>query len=375
MQKRALFITFLIILTIRLLPAAPIHGMWVVRYALNDRQQTQHIVQMADQLQITDLYVQVWAKGRFLMRYNDVTSPIADSDQVNQNLIELIRKAHQKGIRVHAWLNVLNIWSGSKMPLQQKHLFYAAQKAVLRSANNDTLPNYKKLHEKGVDGYFIEPLNTQNLRLLKTLIKRLLVNYGVDGIHLDYFRLPGEQLLFSPEGRSAYILNHYFDPVQFFQAQSSKIFSSSQRPFARRQYLRYQQANMQQFLSILQQQVRKTNPAAFFSIAVKANIYQARSFYIQDWSAWLKKKLCDYVVLMNYVPDINQFLNNLYTAQKESIAKKIVVGVSTYNQTLPQVVAKLNYVKRLPFRGYTLFSFNDLDKKNDTSILALINRQ
>jgi len=375
MRYRILLIVVLLLGAVPLLPAASIQGMWVVRYALNDGRQTRALVRMAGQLGLTDLYVQVWAKGRFLMQYTDPAAQIADTDRVNNNLKELISQAHQQGIKVHAWLNVLNIWSGSQKPERADHLYYSAKKSLLRPAGSRLLPPFQSLSAKGVDGYFLEPLNSENQRLLGVLVKRLLDDYAVDGIHLDYFRFPGGNILFSPEGRSAYMMKNYFDPLQFFQSKPAGLLNLSQRLFGQRQYKAFQKANMERLLKNLQQQVRECRPDAVFSVAVKADIHQARSMYLQDWPGWLHKGLCDYVVLMNYVPAFNRFNDNLTAAQKESPAQQLVIGISTYNQPLTDVALKIRQVRSNPFKGYTLFSFNDLQKKKNTAILADTNKE
>ncbi|MDI3517913.1 MAG: hypothetical protein PWQ34_60 [Caldanaerobacter sp.] len=83
-------------------------------------------------------------------------------------LKEVVEEAHKKGIRVHAWFVV----NSDK------------QWATLH-------PEDRMVHiKKGPDDSRISPLSINYREYVKNLVKEVLENYKVDGIHLDYMRYP-----------------------------------------------------------------------------------------------------------------------------------------------------------------------------------------
>lgn len=83
-------------------------------------------------------------------------------------LKEVVEEAHKKGIRVHAWFVV----NSDK------------QWATLH-------PEDRMVHlKKGLDDTRISPLSRDYREYVKNLVKEILENYKIDGIHLDYIRYP-----------------------------------------------------------------------------------------------------------------------------------------------------------------------------------------
>ncbi len=341
-----------------------IKGMWVVRYALKEPQQIERLIDVSQQIGCTDLFVQVWAKGLFLMRYPRLPEKqILAADPVFHNLQDLIAAAHSRGIRVHTWLNVLNIWSGSNRPQIKEHIFFKERQHIFQKDGGAQLPEYSTILKDGGDGYFISPASGYNLSLLKELIHYLDRHLHVDGIHLDYFRLPGGYYLFSQTSRSEYILQNYFDPITFFPLSDSQPKQQAATSRQRMQYRQFLSRQLTLLLTQIQDYVKSVNRELVLSIAVKPDLYRARFNYLQCWDEWLDAGLCDLIIPMNYVPDDTAFRHNMNLALQQEHPDKIAIGISTYNQTERMVKEKIKLVAQTPFRGYVLFSFNDLSGK------------
>jgi uncharacterized lipoprotein YddW (UPF0748 family) len=87
----------------------------------------------------------------------------------------------------------------------------------------------------------------------------------------------------------------------------------------------------------------------------------AKKLYFQEWDMWLSGGLVDWVLVMNYGPNFQTFVDNI-TSIENQISKsefsKIIMGVALYNQTPENAVKKIQYSYNAGFKGIALFSYN-----------------
>jgi uncharacterized lipoprotein YddW (UPF0748 family) len=116
------------------------------------------------------------------------------------------------------------------------------------------------------------------------------------------------------------------------------------------------------FLKRIYNEIKKVKSELYLSVAVKPDPVQAKYRYFQDWISWLKKNYCDFLVIMNYRTDLNDFLSILTKIKDVSEIDNIIVGISTYNQNEDAVRQRIKIVQSDSFAGYSLFSYNHLIK-------------
>jgi len=356
------------------LQAAPHRALWVVRYALYSSTEITEIIDMAENLRISDLYVQVYALG--MPFYNSgffANNGNVDKKEPLNNLISL---AHKRDIKVHAWINTLYIWSGKITPADKSHLFYLSQKSILRKADYQSqMPTPVELKDNGIEGYFLDPLDESNSMRIRLIITELISRYDLDGIHLDYFRYPNSGFNFSPLGRTIFKERYYIDPLQFFSRQEVFI---SERGFKSAEYIRdkynlFLKTNLTEFLAKIHDHINDLDSSIILSLAVKPNPDISRRQYSQDWLNWLNNDLCDRLLLMNYNTDFEFFKSDAMLALNLAESDKIVIGISTYNQNEEAVLQRVRYVQNNSFSGFALFSYNHL--KNNQPYLKKLKKQ
>jgi uncharacterized lipoprotein YddW (UPF0748 family) len=353
-----LYLIILLFLTITV-QAGQLRGLWVVRHAITSPTEWQSILDMAEELQITDLYVQVRALGQ---RYG--LNPTSDQHVPLRNLIF---QAKLKGIRIHAWLNALYIWSGENAPKESNHLFHRAQTSILRSMQDIAIPGYNQYRAQGIEGFYIDPSDAQNLLDLKILIAELIHDYEVDGIHLDYIRYPGFEYSFSPSVRTHFMVANWFDPVEIYNNLSGNGRANSAESFlfADKLYRTVLREKLNKLVTTLFDYSNQFEKKIQFSLAVKPNRRTARDKYFQDWGKWLEDNFCDQLLLMNYQTDFEEFKHNIREAKKTNHESKIVIGISTYNQDYKAVLERIQYINSTPLAGFALFSYNHLREYKD----------
>ena len=86
-----------------------------------------------------------------------------------------IEECHKRGIQLHAWLVTL--------PLGKVEHVQRLGKKSLPKKNNSLCTLYK-------GNWYMEPGNPATAEYITALVKEIVQNYDVDGIHLDYVRYP-----------------------------------------------------------------------------------------------------------------------------------------------------------------------------------------
>ncbi len=333
-------------------------GFWVVRYALETPDKIDQIIQTAYSAGINDLFIQVRALGATYFK-SSVENQSVKLAQDFDPLAYAINKAQLYDIRIHAWINMFYIWSGNSQPADSHHVFYRLNRAILRK---NSFPAYNELKSAGIEGYFLDPQNKQVQNYLLNLLSEIADNYKLCGIHLDYFRYPDISYSFTPESRSNFMLVNWYDPLEVY-ASSEEY--SSKRGYgvfmeADRQYRSFLNSGLTRFLisirDLLHQKPRKIE----LSVAVKPDPVKAKHRYFQDWMRWLTGGLCDFIVVMNYNTDKNEFDRVLKQFRDSGSKKNVVMGISTYNQKAESVLERIARVRSERFAGFSLFSYNHL---------------
>lgn len=330
------------------------HGLWVVRNSLNSQKDLQQLDEINQKIGLTDVYLQVRALG----------ANVYDQPAQNQlTMDEIVKFCHQRQIKVHAWINVLYIWSKQRPPAESTHTFNLESDHLMTNVESVT-PRLKLLKQKGVEGFFVDPDAFSNFSQIVSLSKDLLINHHFDGIHLDYLRYPGRGFIFSRYLRTQFMKKFYLDPIHLFK-------EFSQNNSAQKWYGNFLLNELNNFVENLRTELNNTNNNSILSVAVKPDMKMAKTEYYQDWLSWLQKGDCEYVLMMNYSPDDYEFVRNLDNAAKLNLKEKIVCGIGAYYLDQKQLEQRMALVLKSGLRGFALFSFTTL--KEQPEILSLVN--
>jgi uncharacterized lipoprotein YddW (UPF0748 family) len=126
----------------------------------------------------------------------------------------------------------------------------------------------------------------------------------VDGIHLDYIRYPGGNHCFGPPSRRAF--------EQWLGAPAggwprAALGGGALRP----KYARWRADTITSFVRSARDLVRSVNPGIKLSAAVWGGYPDTIDSIGQDWGAWLREGLVDFVCPMNYTEDTFRFASQV----------------------------------------------------------------
>ena len=149
----------------------------------NVQTQKNELVVLLDSLQamhINTVLLQVRVRGDVIYPsaiepFSHVLTGVPGKNPGYDPLAFAIEECHKRGMQLHAWLVTL--------PLGKLDHVRRLGKDALPSKNSRLCTSYK-------GSWYMEPGNPATADYLAALVKEIVQNYDVDGIHLDYVRYP-----------------------------------------------------------------------------------------------------------------------------------------------------------------------------------------
>ncbi|MBE0433035.1 family 10 glycosylhydrolase [candidate division WOR-3 bacterium] len=171
-------------------------GLWVRAVSVAVPDSIPRIIQLADALDITDIFVQVVVGG--YAYYNSELLPRSQylssvSDPGYDPLASIVKAFAATPTRVHAWINALLYWSLPGPPDSVTHVFYTRPEWFIRDVNRRSMIDYSYSMWKNcrLEGLYLDPENPEVVDFLQRICAEIVSRYPVDGIHLDFIRYPG----------------------------------------------------------------------------------------------------------------------------------------------------------------------------------------
>lgn len=333
--------------------------LWVVRNTLTSKKNIDRMLQFATLNRFNNILVQVRGRGDAYYKSNIVPKSHLVKDANFDPLSYLIPKAKEKGINVHAWINTYLLWSSNKKPIQLNHILHTNPDWIDQNnrevLNVDIEIQKKMMSNNGYEGLYLSPNHPKVNSYLLTIIRELIENYEIDGIHFDYIRYHDSGYGKNPTAIAYYRKHHGFN------ALSSNVLSKSEIS----EWNDYKRKSITDLVRETRKLVDYLNPNIELSAAVKPNLYEARDRFFQEWDVWIAAGYLDKAIVMNYAANLKEFARNIdiiYDNLPSKYWKSIVMGIATYNQSPSKVINKIKYSKVTRFKNVSFFSYNVMDQ-------------
>ncbi len=324
---------------------------WVVRTTMQTSESIDQMVAFAKENGFNHILVQVRGRGDALYHSNLVPrSPLLKNTSFDP-LYYVIRKAHENGLKVHAWLNVYLIWSKNNRPNSQNHVFNSHPEWIDKNGNEFTTLFSTDKNVDG-EGFYLAPHHSEVKQHLISVFREISALYDIDGLHLDYIRFHDYEYGNNPEAKANYYQNLY--------DQRKPLFNNNELQTDRK-WDDYRRASITELIKETKQMLKEVRPNCIVSAAVKPNLLEAKSRYFQEWDMWLAAGYVDWVIPMNYTPDLKQFADNInliYENLSEKYRNRIIMGVALYNQPPLDAADKIYYSEITRFKGISFFSYD-----------------
>ncbi len=338
--------------------------LWVVRNALISERTIDDAINFADRYGFNNLIVQVRGRGDALYQSNIVPRSAILKDDSFDPLALIIKKAHAKGIKVHAWVNVYLLWSAKSDPYSDEHIFNAHPDWIDHNGQNgNNKADRERIKPTGDEGVYLAPHHPEVTPYLLSVFRELVAKYDLDGLHLDYVRYKDADY-----GNNRAALEYYKksgggEPLALLSTVWSKADSVTQFTNKLVKWSDYRRQAITDLVKKTKEMVLEVRPDCIVSAAVKPNLYDARNRFFQEWDVWLAAGYVDWVFPMNYAVSLRSFAANIdiiYDNLPPKYRDRIIMGIATYNQSAFDVADKIKYTRVTRFRGVSLFSYNVL---------------
>lgn len=348
------------------------------------------LVEHAIALGVSDLFVQVYRSGRAWYDAS-LADPTPFREIVEKTgtdpLRRLLPAAHARGLRVHAWVNVLSLNANRSAPI----LIELGPGAVMVDRRGRSLLDYpsgevpapdRTWYRMGTPGLYLDPATPGvRERLVATFVELVDRYPELDGLHLDYIRHPGV-LPFAPGSRFGVGLDFGYGEAtrQRFQTDTGLPgpYADPSNPAASglRNANEWDAWRREQVTSLVRE-IRggalARRPGLLVSAAVIAYADRAYLSLAQDWRGWIDEGLLDFAVPMIYTLDDRLFGYHVRAFASGPNAERIWMGAGTwlFASSPARALAQLDLIRETGSTGEALFSYDAL-LESDALLEALL---
>lgn len=288
---------------------------------LSSREAMIKLVDFAKRARVKILFVQIYRANQawFPSKVGDSTPYEAAVKALGEDPFAfLIKEAHNAGIEVHAWLNVLSLSANEEAPLLKK---YGPDILTRNLEEKKTLADYK------IDSqYFLEPGDPRVRRELVAIVEEIVRVYPkLDGVQFDYIRYPDSH------PRYGYTK---INRERFKSSTGLKKIKEGSRAWND-----WKRAQVTELLKLLAQKARALRPNIQISATGCMSYARALHEAFQDWPSWVNTGLVDFVTVMNYSSDPAEYERwNKVAKTKVKDPEKLYFGVPAYKLVkIPEV--------------------------------------
>lgn len=279
------------------------------------------------------------SKSPFFRKKNEVGSNTYDP------LEFVIAECHKRGLECHAWFVTF--------PLGTK-------KQVLSQGQSSIVKKQPKICLMHQGEWYLDPGNPKTTEYLLSLVNEIVINYDIDGIHLDYIRYPE-------------------NTKKFPDNESFKLYGRGQNLQS------WRRENINQLVEKIYTQVKEKKPWVQVSASPLGRYQNLDYFGKGTWNAyesvhqdagkWMKDGYLDAVYPMMYY---NETSFHQYVADwlKNSNGRFVTPGLGAYrletkegNWPLIDIISQIDSTRSVKANGQTFYRAGNI-LKNTKGILS-----
>jgi uncharacterized lipoprotein YddW (UPF0748 family) len=281
----------------------------------------------------------------------------------------LITRAHEAGLRVHAWVNVLSLSQNSSPPIL-KDLGRSAVHVDRRGRSVLDYPGYELpkpdigWYRMVTPGIYLDPAAPGVSERLTATFRELVERYpDLDGLHLDYIRHPGV-LPMAPGSRFGVGLDFGYGEASKtrFQRETGLAAPGDGPGGYHTAWDDWRREQVTRLVASIREASLQAQPNLVLSAAVISYADRAYLSLAQDWRAWLEDGLLDFAVPMAYTRDDRLFGYQLSDFTRSEFSDRIWVGLGTwlFASEPARALAHIESATRAGAAGVALFSYDSI---------------
>jgi uncharacterized lipoprotein YddW (UPF0748 family) len=164
------------------------------------------------------------------------------------------------------------------------------------------LNRWTRANPDRAEGLYVSPIHPEAIAYLAERVTHVLNRYRVDGVHLDALRFPGVDFDYSRGALEQFRSDVRRGLDAAARARMDRIEAID--PFAypeefADEWRRFRQARLTTLVTRLRAVIRASHPDAIVSAGVTLDADRALRDHLQDWQAWMERKLIDAVARLD----------------------------------------------------------------------------
>lgn len=340
--------------------AEPVVALWVTRWDFKTQEDVDQIMQRAASLGVTDVLWQV--RGQADAYYpsslepwgEDICTPGPGGRLLPPGFDPLraaVDSAHARGLRLHAWMNVMPMWKGTQPPRAQGHMYYRHPDWIVRDASNEP----QALNEHYVTVNFTLPAVQDHIAAVALDI---VTRYPVDGLHFDYVRFVNETA-----NKSLRLMEDPGTLDRYAKEQGVRL-TDRELPEHRAQIAAWRRGKITGLVRRIARECRVARPGLVISGAVWRTPKTALGFD-QEAAQWLNEGTLDRAYPMIYCEKDDQFARELGEWVVACPGKAVTPGIGVYLHAPSRSAAQFSTARRQAPSGLGIFAYASLFESPD----------
>lgn len=296
---------------------------------------------------LNTVYFQVRSNGTVMFRssYEPLSHYITgevDGKASYDPLQYAVELAHERGLEIHAWVNVVRCFSGGESFVFE-HPYHIAQRRpdwVIRSDRDGT-------------SYWLDMGLPEVRQYLNSIFTELVKNYDIDGLHLDFIRYPGKDF------NDAFSFNLYGENLSLDD---------------------WRRDNLNKFVKDLSYHIKKIKPfiklgaapIGIYKNSLNGSGFEGFGEVYQDSREWLKQKWVDYLVPQIYWPleGPPRFDKLAQDWTAETFERSIILGIAAYKPEVKNQLNRIiNFTRTTNADGFAFFRYSNIKDYNFYRVL------
>lgn len=325
----------------RAFPEREMRAVWVTRWDYHDADDVRRIMSDVSAMGLNTVLFQVrgQADAYYRSRFEPRAESLAGTAPGFDPLAVALQEARVRGLKVHAWINVMPLWKGQQPPKDRRHAFYRH-------------PEWRLVDQRGrpqpLGNYYVafNPCLPEVREYLTAVIGDLVAHYPVDGVHLDYIRFVSDDV---PPG-----VDYPYD------ARTVHLYheATGRRPQpGDPMWDRWREQQIDRLVEDIRRTVDRARPGTVLTAAVFADRQAARRRFLQNGERWMAAGWVDAVMPMIYRDNSVEFERLLRDWEAHSAGRAVIAGIGTYkHHNVTTTRQQLNLARRRG-DGFALFSY------------------
>jgi uncharacterized lipoprotein YddW (UPF0748 family) len=331
---------------------------------MRSRAKIRNAVALAKKHGFNTLFVQVRGRGDafYNSQYEPRSEELAGTPYDFDPLAVAVEEGHKAGLEVHAWLNTFFVWHKSRAPWSSRHVMNAHPEWLVRNKQNQI----QRTESKDCEGSFLNPAIPEVRQYLRNVFMDVATNYGVDGVHMDYVRLPANRFSFGDADMRLFRewLAPRLTPDEIAYADA-KVANGSRMAWYYlhpKEWAEWRRGNVTSAVLDISTAVHAARPELIVSAAVFPNYRVARDDKGQSWRDWLNNGFIDAACPMSYNQSTQLATSQIREAVLACPGKPIIAGVGAWQMPSASAVAKGKAYRNVGAAGINFFSYDGMTR-------------